>query len=178
MKNYWLVSDTHFNHTQLEAWGGRSGSWQEQLLTGLRSIPSGDTLIHLGDICIGDDAHVHELINASLSRGFGDDVTTVLVRGNHDTKSMNWYTEHGWDFVCDGFHLEYMGETLLLTHRPMHPDMWRFTHNIHGHTHGNLHRAEEYHEWYSNDFHVDISPEVVGYQPVNLNSLLKKMRKQ
>lgn len=167
--NYWLISDTHFNHTKLEEWGGRSGDWQEQIYKGLREIPKGDTLIHLGDICIGNDIECHEQFMLSL----GCD-QVVLVRGNHDKKSATWYLEHGWDFVCDGMHLDYMGHMLLLTHRPMHPDMWRFTRNIHGHTHGNNHRSEEYHEWYTQDFHIDISPELVGYKPLRLETLIKK----
>lgn len=168
--NYWLISDTHFNHTKLEEWGGRSGDWQERLYKGLSAIPKDDILIHLGDICIGNDHEVHQKIMESSPD------TTILVRGNHDKKSMSWYLEHGWKFVTDGLHLEYMGETLLLTHRPMHPDMWRFTHNIHGHTHGNMHRAEEYSEWYSKDFHIDISPELVGYKPIRLDTLLKSIK--
>ncbi len=175
--NYWLISDTHFNHEKLTEWGGRSGDWQEKLWKSIRQIPKGDILIHLGDICIGNDEEIHYQLNEATLRDYvthDDDVKKILVRGNHDKKSASWYLEHGWDFVCDGFHLEYMGETLLLTHHPMHPDMWRFTKNIHGHTHGNQHRAEEYSEWYSKDFHIDISPEVVGYQPLKLETILKK----
>lgn len=165
--NYWLISDTHFSHDKLEEWGCRSGKWQEKLWSGLAFIPPEDTLIHLGDICIGDDLDVHKIISSLGCQ-------KILVRGNHDKKSMTWYLDHGWNFVCDGLHLEFMGHTLLLTHRPMHPDMWRFTRNIHGHTHGNNHRAEEYHTWYTPDYHIDISPEVIGYQPVRLDTLIKK----
>lgn len=165
---YWLITDTHLNHLKLEEWGGRSGNWQDQIIDGVFRIPKEDTLIHLGDICIGEDAAMNkELTNHGPMQ-------KVLVRGNHDKKSAAWYLEHGWDFVCDGLHLEYMGHMLLLTHRPMHPDMWRFTRNIHGHTHGNNHRAEEYHTWYTPDYHIDISPEIVGYRPILLDHLLKK----
>ena len=168
--NYWLVSDTHFNHEKLEEWGCRSGDWQEQLLDGICAIDPHDTLIHLGDICIGNDAEIHQEIWERQT------CNKVLVRGNHDKKSVSWYLEHGWDFVCDGLHLEWGGHTLLLTHRPMHPDMWRFTRNIHGHTHGNNHRSEEYHTWYTNEYHIDISPEVIGYKPVQLKTLLKNIK--
>lgn len=165
---YHLISDTHFNHTKLKEWGGRSGDWQDTIWKGLRAVPAEDTLIHLGDICIGNDQQIHEWGIQELK------CKKILVRGNHDHKSASWYSDHGWDFVCDGLHMEFMGETLLFTHRPMHPDMWRFTHNIHGHTHGNMHRAEEYSEWYSKDYHIDISPELTGYRPILLTTLLKK----
>lgn len=62
-----------------------------------------------------------------------------------------------------------------MTHE--HTDMWRFSRNIHGHTHGNEHRAEEYTAWYSKDYHIDISPEIVGYAPLRLETLLKQYRR-
>ena len=151
----------------LVKWGHRPVDFEVTLWEGLYDIPEEDTLIHLGDVCMGNDAMVHETIKNLRCQ-------KILIRGNHDKKSVSWYLDHGWDFVMDGMHLEYMGETLLLTHRPMHPDMWRFTKNIHGHTHGNLHRAEEYINWYETDFHIDLSPELVGYKPQLLGSIIKQ----
>ncbi len=175
--NYWLISDTHFNHTKLKEWGGRSGDWQEKLWKGIGSIPDGsdeDILIHLGDICIGDDHEVHEVLQKCVPTG----VRKILVRGNHDKKSAQWYYDHGWDFVCDQIGLLHHGVDILLSHRPMPPDTWRWRYNVHGHTHGNMHRAEEYINWYDGkNFHVDISPEIVGYAPVRLDTLMKKYAK-
>jgi calcineurin-like phosphoesterase family protein len=83
-----------------------------------------------------------------------------------------------WDFVCDGFHLNFGRHKLLLTHRPFFPDVERFSLNIHGHTHGNFQRGhrfgEEYEQWYTPGYHLDISPELVGYRPLRLDNLLKK----
>lgn len=168
--NYWIISDTHFNHLKLEDWGGRSGDWQEKLWKGIEAIPAGDTLIHLGDISIGDDDTVNRRITMLKNRKY------ILVRGNHDKKSFGWYTERGWDFVCDGLELLYMGHYLHLTHRPSRPQ-GNNTWNIHGHTHGNLHRSEEYTDFYSKEYHVDISPEIVGFSPIRLDTLVKKLRK-
>jgi calcineurin-like phosphoesterase family protein len=136
-----------------------------------RGFRNDDTVIHLGDICIGNDQEVHDqLFSAGGCFGFKK---TILVRGKHDKKSLNWYNEHGWDFVCDQIGLEFHGLDILLSHRPMPPDTWRYRYNIHGHTHGNMHRAEEYAGWYDTSFHIDISPEIVGYQPVRLDTLMK-----
>lgn len=167
-KNYWLISDTHFNHTKLEDWGGRSGDWQERLWKGIEAIPQGDTLIHLGDICIGGDEEINRKITALKNRKY------ILVRGNHDNKSINWYLNHGWDFVCDGLELLYRGHYLHLTHRPARPQ-GNTTWNIHGHTHGNLHREEEYTDFYSPEYHIDISPELKGFTPIRLDTLLKSL---
>lgn len=161
----WLISDTHFNHIKLSEWGGRSGDWQEKLWAGLEGLPAGDTLIHLGDVCIGDDIEIHKRIAALSCR-------TILVLGNHDKKSKSWYQEHGWDFVCNGLELIFNGHYLHLSHRPQRPQ-GHHTYNIHGHTHGNMHRSEEYLEFYSSEYHIDISPELVGYSPILLDTLLK-----
>lgn len=167
--DYWLISDTHFNHTRLERWGGRSGDWQQQLWRGLERIPADDVLVHLGDVCMGNDEAVNLRVTSIAAR------SKVLVLGNHDTKSTGWYHEHGWDFVCDSFALPYMGHSLWLSHRP-EPEMGRFTENIHGHTHGNRHRAEEYAAFYRPSYHKDISPELVGFQPIRLDTLVQDMK--
>lgn len=168
---YWLVSDTHFNHTKLEEWGGRSGDWQQKIWDGISSIEEGDVLIHLGDICIGEDAEVHKkLATWKKVKGF----KTILVRGNHDQKGVAWYYSNGWDFVCDSFELLFEGHYLKFTHRPMVPGQGNTTRNIHGHTHGNMHRSEEYLAYYDPTFHLDISPELVGYKPLRLDTLLKR----
>lgn len=169
--NYWLISDTHFNHTKLEEWGGRSGNWQTLLYEGISNIPSGDTLIHLGDICIGNDVEIHQQIKNVCGRGEGR-LKMILVRGNHDKKGVKWYEENGWDFVCDGLELIYLGNYLHFTHRPSRPTS-NSMYNIHGHTHGNLHREEEYTEFYNPEYHIDISPELIGYKPMRLDTLLK-----
>lgn len=165
--NYYLISDTHFNHSKLEEWGGRSGDWQERIWKSLANIPAGSTLIHLGDICIGNDKEVHERW-ASATKG----LKTILVRGNHDKKGLTWYSNY-YGFVCDGLELLFQGHYLHLTHRPARPQgntSW----NIHGHTHGNMHRSEEYFDYYDKAYHIDLSPEVVGFQAINLETLLKK----
>lgn len=171
-RHYWLISDTHFNHSKLEEWGGRSGDWQEKIWKGIAMIPAGDILIHMGDLCIGNDKEVMEIFVEKTMN-----LHTVLVRGNHDKRSINWYIENGFNFVCDQIGIEFHGVDILLSHRPMPPDTWRYRYNIHGHTHGNLHRAEEYSAWYDDkNFHIDISPEIVGYAPIRLDTLMKKYK--
>jgi calcineurin-like phosphoesterase family protein len=139
-------------------------------MSGIAEIPKDDILIHLGDICIGDDEAVHARMMDAMPR------TRILVRGNHDNKSIQWYYDHGWTFVCDSFELLFCGRYLYFSHRPQ-PMMGHFTRNIHGHTHGNMHRSEEFIHWYDVDYHFDISPELMGYQPLRLDSwILKGMK--
>lgn len=166
--NYQLISDTHFNHLKLDEWGDRFGRWQEELWATLEMIPAEDILIHLGDICIGEDLEVHERIKNLKCK-------KILVRGNHDKKSAQWYMEHGWDFVCDGMELLFHGHYLYLSHRPQRPTSY-FTYNIHGHTHGNMHRSEEYLDFYSKEYHIDISPELIGYRTLRLDTFFKHFK--
>ncbi len=94
------------------------------------------------------------------------------MRGNHDHKGVTWYENHGWHLAVDGLELLYQGHYLHFTHRPSRVNgntSW----NIHGHTHGNLHRSEEYIEFYDKSYHIDMSPELMGYKPVRLDTLLK-----
>lgn len=164
--NYWILSDTHFNHTKLQDWGGRTGDWQQKMWDGITAIPAGDILLHLGDICIGNDQEIHADLRTNAS------CDLILVRGNHDKKSASWYYDHGWDFVCDGFELIFQGHYLHFTHRPARVNnhtSW----NIHGHTHGNMHRAEEYNDFYDKNYHIDVSPELVGFAPIKLETILK-----
>jgi calcineurin-like phosphoesterase family protein len=165
---YHIISDTHFNHKNLEKWGGRSGDWQQKLWKSMEQIPLTDVLIHLGDICIGEDKFINSKIDSLHCR-------KILVRGNHDKKSHKWYTMHGWDFVCDGLELLFEGHYLHLTHRPARPQ-GNTTWNIHGHTHGNMHRSEDYLDFYSKEYHIDVSPEIVGFEAIQLSTLLKNKK--
>ena len=149
--------------------GGRSDDWQQTLWRGLERIPAEDVLIHLGDVCVGEVEAVSRRIISTPAR------SKVLVLGNHDHESREWYHDLGWDFVCDGFELLYMSNHLWLSHRPL-PPMGHFTRNIHGHTHGNLHRAEEYAAFHDPDYHMDISPELVGFEPIRLETLMRQSR--
>lgn len=171
--SYWVISDTHFNHKKLEEWGKRSGTWEQQLFDGIGAIPSGDTLIHLGDICIGGDLHAHKGIKDACGRG-ETRVRMILVRGNHDKKTLGWYLDNGWDFVCDSFILEHMSEKVLFSHKPQDISDSDVTKNIHGHTHGNNHRSDEHGTFYDTSKHIDISPELVGYSPLRLDSIINK----
>jgi len=156
---YWLTTDTHFGHDKmLEI--GRPADYEQRILRGLSALKQEDVLIHLGDVCIGNDESNHAKFIVPLS------VKKVLVKGNHDKKSDTWYLQNGWDFVCDSFSFNKFGKRLLFTHVPQakRPD---FDLNFHGHIHEAIHR-----EYNPQDHHRCISLEVQGYQPQNLEKLL------
>ena len=53
---FWVISDTHFNHDNLIEYCARPKDHGDRLKRALFTIPDTDTLIHLGDVCIGGDA--------------------------------------------------------------------------------------------------------------------------
>lgn len=164
MKTY-IISDTHFNHQMLIDKCHRINGYEDIICHNLMNIPYDSLLIHLGDICIGNDISVHDLISQLRYK-------KVLVKGNHDNKSNHWYLQHGWDFVCEQFVDTYFGKKLLFSHVPIKDN--GFDLNIHGHFH-TLEREEYIDEFHTilNYKHKLVSLEGSGYKPILLERLIK-----
>lgn len=157
---YYVISDTHFGHKKmLEI--GRPENYEQLIKQSLESLSENDVLIHLGDVCMGNDAKNHEEFIAPLR------CRKILVKGNHDNKSLNWYMEHGWDFACNMYRMEYGGHIIDFTHIPVEAPE-RFL-NIHGHLHNISHRAIP--PFYSERNRL-VSLEIDGYQAFPLEKYL------
>lgn len=162
MKAY-VISDTHFNHSQIVDYCQRPEDHELRLWQGIEKISSQDCLIHLGDVCIGEDQMVHSYIKDLRCR-------KVLIMGNHDSKSWSWYMEHGWDFVCDSFKLKYAGKKICFSHMPQPWDGdWEI--NVHGHLHNLGHRDKEFKEL--KQWHRLYAPELMNYQPIELSKFIQ-----
>ncbi len=163
-----LTTDTHFGHKErMMEWCGRPENYQERLLAGFGFMTDSDTLIHLGDVCIGEDRLWNKEIKTHCA------AKMILVRGNHDKKSSNWYLNHGWDFVCQSFQGKYFGIDILFTHRPRPWDGFFYV-NIHGHLHNLTHRKEER----TNKLNWLHSLEEVGYGPIKLATVVGRIISQ
>lgn len=175
---YWCVSDTHFGHRNMVQYCGRPDDFSEILMKNLSMIPEQDVLIHLGDICIGNDAAWHKLMDRKIK------CRKILVRGNHDSKTNEWYMTHGWDFVCEKFVLNYDGQKVVFSHQPtiLERNDW----NVHGHFHNQLNRLkrrewavegeEERNHYVLKDLtvnHINISMEELDYKPIQLDAVIK-----
>ena len=173
----WIITDTHLGHKKMVEYEGRPENHSEIILQNLRKyVKSGDTLIHLGDICIGNDEAWHFDIAGYLP----NNVFRVLVVGNHDKKSYSWYKNHGWNVVCDSMSIKHNGTMVLLTHRPVQKSRCVYfdyggpVKNLHGHCHGNSHRDSEIPAGsYDPLFNYDCALETHDYKPLNLDNLLK-----
>lgn len=115
---------------------GRPEGFEQIILDELRKVllPT-DILIHLGDVCIGNDAEWHRKLIELPGKKW-------LIKGNHDHKSNSWYLRQGWDFVGDAFRDTYFGKNILFSHVPHYWDGWHDL-NIHGHFHNTDHRRTE-----------------------------------
>ena len=177
-KEIYLITDTHFNHKKMVEYCGRPENFDELIWASLESLPADCTLIHLGDICIGKDAEVHERIKKLPYE-------KILVKGNHDKKSDKWYRERGWDKVVLEMTGHYEGKYMTFSHIPIAKIK---NMNIHGHFHNSLHRIlegkwvvegekernEEAVKIYNPKLHKLLAIEFTNYQAVSLKEFLDK----
>jgi calcineurin-like phosphoesterase family protein len=174
--DYWLITDTHFDHKMLVRKGYRPEGFEDKIDRGIARIPENSTLVHLGDICIGDDELLHDMYIKRHKH-----IKKILVRGNHDKKSPTWYIRNGWDFVCDGFTLHAFAKTIQFSHRPV-PLSGLFDINIHGHFHASEHEVQRRKEpevaaIVTPDRHLLLAMEHTDYQPVKLITFLFQNRR-
>lgn len=170
----WITTDTHFGHKAMLSYCNRSEGFEKKILKNLKQVlKSEDILIHLGDICIGDDLYW----NAKLKEN--TNCRQWLIQGNHDGKSSSWYLAHGWDFVGYSITMNYGGKKILFSHAPQYYLVAEngessYDLNIHGHFHNNPHRSEEKEMKVRKNFRQRlVAIENTHYQPISLESLLK-----
>lgn len=164
----WIMSDTHFGHDNIIAFTGRPENHEQLMIDALYAIPKEDCLFHLGDVCLAQGEFVNNMLIGSLK------CRKILVIGNHDEKSWSWYMEHGWDFACDAFKLDYAGKHILFSHKPQPWDgLWEI--NVHGHLHNlgflgdrSKTQVSEMKKW-----HRLYAPELMDYKPVELAQFIQ-----
>lgn len=128
MKTF-FTSDTHFGHKAIigydEAPFGSIEEYDEALIERWNSVVGeNDIVYHLGDFCFGNHAETY------LRRLNGH---KVLVMGNHDQKSIDYYRNAGFEKVYD--HPIILRNFFILSHEPLFiaPSMPYM--NIFGHVH-------------------------------------------
>lgn len=198
----WIYSDPHFGESDLEAGMANRPSSEQQVANINRKVGKTDTLIILGDV--GDTTYVKQLRAGYkiLVMGNHDKGKTNYERkkfhviysspdGSDDAlwareqvaKEYSKYNITGFkmkESFIDGktrFHFDidnklfdevYEGpvmiaEKLILSHEPVNVP-WAV--NFHGHDHTG--------KFHSDKLHYNFCADTIGYEPVNLNSLMKK----
>jgi calcineurin-like phosphoesterase family protein len=170
MANIFLVSDTHFGHSNILNFTDKAGNYlrpfscveemDEHMISKWNSVvrPQ-DKVYHLGDVAMSKQ-HI-----ATIGRCNGH---KRLVRGNHDTHKIQLYLPYFEEIYATRL-LDHM----LLSHIPVHPwSVGKSVANIHGHVHNSvpaLHFGTKY---------FNVSVEVIDYTPVSLEDLKIRVAKQ
>lgn len=165
MNKIYVISDSHFGHSKMEEWALRPHGFEEKIWAGISRLPKDAILIHLGDVSMGADYDVESRLRELPFKKW-------LIRGNHDQHSITWYVNHGWDACADLMVLDLFGGRLLLTHEPkrrINSTYGDYTKNVHGHLHGGKSRARP--DFYDENYHVEVCPEVIGYEPAKLGNV-------
>lgn len=168
----WLTTDWHLGHERalVERFNERPADYADQIRSGLDVVRPEDVLINLGDVLFGRKA----LLESFLENCYG---CYVLVRGNHDKETENWYRKCGFDFVCDRFELYYKGVRFVFTHCPV--QVLGDELNVFGHWHGNDHRIAGFESMYLNSqTHFHLALERTKYKPVPLDKIVGLYQKR
>lgn len=188
--NIWIISDTHFNHLKLIEYEKRPKNFTDLIISRWNKlVQKDDFVIHLGDVILGHDSEL-PVIMSYLSG------TKILVRGNHDHKSNEYYMKRGFSFVCD----YYVYKNVAFSHAPLTPLPFQTVRNkednetsqdgyllkpvdlnIHGHFHRGEHRGKSgmvdhffnvsYYQTYKKKYHLIQIEDT--FRPFLLKSILK-----
>lgn len=170
MANIFLISDTHFGHSNILQFKRSDGSpvrsfasvqeMDEYMVEKWNSVvrPQ-DKVYHLGDVTM----HKNSLDIIGRCNGH-----KRLVRGNHDDHKIKKYLEF-FEEVYSTHRLD----RFLLSHIPLHPDgIGKAAANIHGHVHNSVPAL------YYGPRYFNVSVEVIDYTPVALEDLKLRVARQ
>lgn len=166
MRNYWLVSDTHFCHDNVIGYCDRPWTTSEEMDEGLIEnwnsvVRPEDKVYHLGDVYMGDRSY--DRIGAILKRLNGH---KRLILGNHDSGKDPILYRY---FEQINVWKKWGDVGLLLTHVPVHPTTLGETRfdgkefiNVHGHIHQNKSPDGPYR---------CVCVEQINYTPINIEEI-------
>jgi calcineurin-like phosphoesterase family protein len=175
VSNIWVVSDTHFNHTNILKFKDKGGKlFRGDLFKDTdhmnnimidnwnKLVKPQDKIYHLGDVYFG----AQDKADAILSRLNGK---KRLIVGNHDViyGKGNVLQKHFQKIYMWRLFKEF---NMCLTHVPIHENNFRkVEYNVHGHIHQNDSSGPKY---------INVSVEKTDYTPVNIEEVIKKYGKQ
>lgn len=165
----YFISDTHFHHNNIVKYCRRPfhdiNEMNETIISHWNSlITKQDTVYHLGDFCLSSDEEIQNIFNRLLGN-------IILIRGNHDRKSVKFYEKIGFKVLTHAPILldEYK---LLLSHVPV-PDskIPEGYINLHGHIHNKKISDDYPNRIYSENKHINLCVDVIDYKPISLNEI-------
>lgn len=162
----YFISDTHFCHSNIIKYCNRpfkdAKEMNETLINNWNNIVTNkDIVYHLGDFCLSTDDEIKNIFNRLNG-------TIILIRGNHDRKSVKFYEDIGFKVLTNPpIILEKY--KLMLSHVPLLDSNIKEGYiNLHGHIHN-----KSISENYSDDKHINLSVDVTDYKPVSIKEINK-----
>jgi calcineurin-like phosphoesterase family protein len=166
MSTVWVISDTHFDHTNMLGFTNPEG---QLIRPGFKSVDEMNWFItDAWNSRVRPQDKVYHMGDVAMKRSGLDWVRRLnghkrLIRGNHDIYSTQDYLDAGFEEVHGMRILSHM----VLTHAPLHPAvMARWRGNIHGHIHERPSPPGPY---------LNVSVEAVSYLPITLEEALSRM---
>lgn len=165
MKDIWVISDTHFNHTNIIKYCDRpfktSREMDEALITNWNNVVKPqDKIYHLGDVYMNANK---EYIESILQRLNGH---KRLILGNHDNGKDQILQRYFEKISIERYFKEF---GLHLTHIPLHKDSVKGVKdggiNVHGHIHNTPAPKGPY---------KCVCVEQINYTPVHIEELRVK----
>ena len=159
-----FIADTHFGEDNIRRYENRpfacANEMDEALILNWNSaVKNNDTVFMLGDF--GADGAEKDL----LSRLNGQ---KLLLKGNHDVKSNDFYRQAGFEEVYD-MPVLYKG-FWLLSHEPLYVNSNMPYANIFGHVHAN-----PMYKNYSSQ-HFCVCAERIDYTPVSFEEIARRVK--
>lgn len=152
MKKFFVIADTHFGHANIIAYCNRPFRSVEEMNSRIIKewndcVSNNDTVFMLGDFAFGKNL-VAELVPKLNGK-------KILIKGNHDTYSNDFYRQCGFKEVSEypilfGFY--------LMSHEPLQLSETTPYFNFYGHVHNDA-------KYIDNATSKCVSVERIGYRP-------------
>lgn len=161
MSRRFVTADTHFGHDNIIKYESRpfanSNHMTEEITkkwNGL--VRAQDVVYHLGDVSFYPQNLTKMIVEKLNGR-------KILILGNHDTRSRNWYLSVGFDQVIP--YPIILDKFWMLSHDPLYMNEAMPYVNIHGHLHSKQVMGANY---------VCVSLEQTAYSPVLFDDIVKR----
>lgn len=165
----YFISDTHFYHFNIIRYCNRPfknmDEMNELIINNWNTyVTDEDTIYHLGDFSLSTEENLKIIFNRLKGN-------KILIRGNHDRKSVKFYEEIGFKVLTHAPIIldEYK---LMLSHVPLPDSKIKEGYiNLHGHIHNKSINNDYPKNIYSNNKHINLSVDVTNFKPVSLDEI-------
>jgi len=163
--DYWLISDTHFNHKKVQEYCGRPDGWQELIINNWNSVVKNeDIVLHLGDFMFGNKKQALEI--TGMLNG-----TIFMIKGNHDRHGKAWFEDAGINIIPPFIvkHPDNL-DIIYFTHRRIKDENFSGI-NIHRH----VHNTKPFCSVDKQGIFINVSVEKMVYTPIKLSDVMNRV---